>query len=255
MIITSINTEPVAEIPSIEPRARGATAPGCVPVLVGGVRGLSPELSGIVLASDLQAREVEGTNRHIGVVVAERVAAIARARGVAPERVGVILAGDLHTSDGLQRRFGVGDVTPVWDAFAQGFRWVTGVLGNVDRLPRKSRKRHRVLEANIENVDSLAVGGVGGIIGPAKMENRRPESEFVSDVRRVVDRSPDVLVLHEGPSVPGQGLRGSDSVRKALGEYSGLVVCGHNRWPIALTTLRQASVLNTDGRCVLLLAR
>ena len=243
---------PLADIPCVVPRARGATAEARVPVLGGRIDRLPGGLAGLVLASDLQAREAGGDNRPIGVVVAEEIERLARTRGLAPTEVGVILAGDLHTSESLHRRFGVGDVSAVWDAFAHHFRWVTGVLGNVDRLPRKARKRHSLLEGTLVRLDDLCIAGVSGIIGSSKMENRRQESVFLRELSRLVERRPDILVLHEGPSIPGLGLPGNDAVRQALREFTGLVVCGHNPWPRPLAPLRRARVLNTDGRCVLL---
>lgn len=252
MRITTIDSQPVVSVPCVLPRARGATAEGVIPVLCGRVARLPDALSALIVTSDLQAREVGPENRSIGVVIADTVAQIALERGLDPRRIGVLLAGDLYTSASLHRRFGVGDVSDVWDAFAERFRWVTGVLGNVDRLPRKARKRHRLLQGATLTLDSLRIAGVSGIIGSTKMENRRTESVFVREIERELSHRPDILVLHEGPSVPGAGLPGNDSVRRALHDFAGLVVCGHNQWPSPFATLRRASVLNVDSRCLLL---
>ncbi|MGB1015642.1 MAG: metallophosphoesterase [Nannocystaceae bacterium] len=239
------------EIPCVLPLARGGREVGAIPVLIGRMRGLPLGLAGLVMTSDLQAREVGPANRAIGAVVADTLANLSRKQGLNPQRVGVVLAGDLYTSATLHRRFGVGDVCDVWDAFAGHFRWVTGVLGNVDRLKKAARKRHKLLTGTTLTLDGLRIAGVSGIIGPNKMENRRPEAVFLRELARELDHEPDLLVLHEGPSIPGEKYRGSDAVRHALRSYTGTVVCGHNSWPHPLASLRSASVLNTDSRCIL----
>lgn len=160
-----------------------------------------------------------------------------------------------YTHPQLDKRFGVGDVSETWDAFADRFRWVTGVLGNVDRLPPGARKRHALLEGELRVFDGLRIAGVSGIIGDARLENRRPEPVVLRELERVLRTEPDLLVLHEGPSVPGEQLRGSEAVRRALRSFTGTVVCGHCTWPKPLAQLRRANVLNTDGRCVLLTSR
>jgi Icc protein len=172
--------------------------------------------------------------------------------GLRTRKIGVVLAGDLHTHSQLHKRFGVGDVGETWDAFADRFRWVTGVLGNVDRLSTAARKRHALLESELRVFDGLRVAGVSGIIGDARLENLRPQPVVLRDLDRVVRSDPDLLVLHEGPSVPGEGLRGSEAVRRALRSFAGTVVCGHCTWPKPRARLRAVEVLNTDGRCVLL---
>jgi len=251
MRIESIGSQPLLEIPCVLPLARGGRAAGTIPVFAGRLRGLPPGIAGLIVTSDLQARESGPANRAIGVVVADALEVLARNQGLDPRRIGVVLAGDLYTSRTLHRRFGVGDVSDVWDAFAGHFCWVTGVLGNVDRLKKTARRRHKLLTGTTLMLDGLCVAGVGGVIGPNKMENRRSETDFLRELAQVLDHEPDVLVLHEGPSIPGENLRGNDAVRYALRGYTGTVVCGHNQWPHPLASLRGASVLNTDSRCIL----
>ena len=252
MKVERIDSQPVLSIPCLVPRARGGSMESAIPVHLGRVDRLPGALSALIVTSDLQAREAAAENRSIGVVLAEALENLARERRMDPGRIGVILAGDLYTSATLHRRFGVGDVSEVWDGFAGRFRWVTGVLGNVDRLPKKARKRHQLLEGDTAIFDSLRIAGVSGIIGSPRMENRRPEAAFLREIAREIAREPDILILHEGPSVPGAGLRGNDAVRRALNDFAGLVVCGHNTWPHPMATLGRATVLNSDGRCLLL---
>lgn len=227
---------------------------GVISVLAGVVEDLPAGLEALVLTSDLQAREAAPGNRSMGVVMAEELAGWLARREVDAAAVGVVLAGDFYTKPDLAQRFGVGDVSDVWDAFAARFRWVTGVLGNVDRLPARARKRHRLLEGTSIVVDSLRIAGVSGIIGDARLENRRHEAEFLDDLNRVLGQDPDLVVLHEGPAA-GLERPGNERVRAALRDYRGLVVCGHQRWPSRLARLRGAAVVNTDSYCVVLSRR
>lgn len=259
MRIARIEPDPIAEIPCLVPQVRGRIAPGTVPVRVGRLEGgLPPPLAGLVLTSDLQAREPEGgrPGRPVGIAVAEALHRLGlEGRLPLARSLGVLLAGDLYTSPTLHQRFGHGDVTEVWDAFGERFRWVTGVLGNVDALPRRSRSRLALLDGDVVQRDGLSIGGVSGIAGPPKMPNRRPEPDFVETIARTLRKRPDILVLHEGPSVPRPALRGSEAVRRALRDAPcGLVVCGHDRWPGPLAHLRpDLQILNTDGSVVVLL--
>lgn len=63
-----------------------------------------------------------------------------------------------------------------------------------------------------------------------------------------------MLLLHEGPEVPGTNLRGNAVIREAVEPWSRLlVICGHCHWDAPLATLaRGTQVLNVDARAVLL---
>lgn len=257
MRIVGVEDRPWAEVPCVFPTARGGQSQGSIPILCARAKRMPAALGGVLLASDLQARELCTTTdrRPIGVVVAEFLEKFLYAKKLDAATFGVILAGDLYTSPTLHRRFGVGDISEVWDAFQARFRWVTGVLGNVDRMPKKARKRHLLLQGSSVELNGLKIAGISGIIGPSKMENRRPEREVLRELQKVLNLGPDILVLHEGPSIPGEGFRGSDAIRQALRDYAGTVVCGHNTWPQPLVSLRRACVVNTDGRCLIVRAR
>lgn len=255
MRIAAIAEAPALELPCLVPTGRGRTREERLPVLRGVVTGLPKELDGLLLASDLQAREVGPQRRPIGVALAEAIAAACPRWGLRARRIGAVLAGDLYTEPSLGKRFGVGDVTETWDAFADRFRWATGVLGNVDRLPPAARKRHALLDDRVEAFDGLEVGGVTGIIGDPRMENRRTEAAALRVFERLLRRRPALLVAHEGPAIPGGERRGNEAIRRVLRSFEGLVVCGHCRWPEPLAQLRSAQVVNTDGRCLLLTPR
>ena len=252
MKITALRDEPIAELPCRAPTGRGRSREERLPVLRGEIVGLPPALDGLLLTSDLQARESGPRGRPIGVALAEAIEPLCAAIGLRARHVGVILAGDLYTHPTLAKRFGVGDVSETWDAFAARFAWVTGVLGNVDRLPPAARRRLDLLDDEHRTFDGIRVAGVSGIIGDPRMENRRTEAEVLRALERLLRRDPELLVLHEGPAVPGEDRRGNEAIRRALRAYAGTVVCGHCRWPRPLARLRDAQVVNTDGRCLLL---
>ncbi len=252
MRVEYIESAPWIELPCVMPTARGGRQRTTFPIVRAKASGLPKQLEALVFASDLQAREDAESNRALGVIAAETLAKKLSIQKIHAQRVGVILAGDLYTSKTLHRRFGVGDVSDVWDAFSDRFRWVTGVLGNVDRLPRRARKCHHLLEGSSIELDGLKIAGVSGIIGSAKMENRRPEAEVLRELHKVLHSEPEILVLHEGPSIPGENCRGNDAIRQALRGFGGLVVCGHNTWPQPLQSLRRACVVNADSRVIVL---
>ena len=67
----------------------------------------------------------------------------------------------------------------------------------------------------------------------------------------------DILLLHEGPSIPRRGFRGSEEIAEYLeGMESGpgLVVCGHCYWeePLGEIPGKGIQVLNVDSRVVIL---
>ncbi len=75
-------------------------------------------------------------------------------------------------------------------------------------------------------------------------------------VRAGLRLRPDVLLLHEGPDLPAQGLAGRPAVRTALERADRaapnmLVVCGHCHWDVPIIELCSGvQVLNVDHRVV-----
>lgn len=67
---------------------------------------------------------------------------------------------------------------------------------------------------------------------------------------------PDVLVLHQGPSIEGVSRKSSESVAGLLQRAShppALCVCGHDHWARPLVDLPSGTrVLNVDHRVVIL---
>lgn len=203
------------------------------------------------------------TGALLGEVIAGDYARLAQSGRVPPpHRVGVLLAGDLYASAAADRRGASGDVVCVWRAFADRFRWVAGVAGNHDRFGSAAERSALVsspgvhlLDDEVVELDGLRIAGLGGIIGRAGRLLRRSPEDYDARLRRLVARSPDVVVLHESPAKSDAGLRGSAVVSSAVRGQPGVtVISGHCHWPQALAELDGTAVLNVDGRVALLTA-
>lgn len=280
MRICDIDERPFFELPCLNALGGGRIEETALPFIRARVDALPGAARAVVAVGDMQAREwvsgwraqlQSGQLRLLGETVAENLLALAR-DGVLPDpaHVGVLLAGDLYTPPQLDRRGKSGDVRSVWAAFARRFRWVAGVLGNHDTLggPEDGPPGDRVhiLDGQVHDLDGLRVGGVGGIIGSPSKLNRKTEAAFLAALERVVLAGSEIVVLHEGPDVPGRpNLLGSASIREHL-EFMAcwdagararrpLVVCGHSWWPAPLVELpSRVQVLKVDARVVVLVS-
>jgi hypothetical protein len=176
--IAALDDEPIDRLRYLNARPGGGTFTAELALVRASAAGLPPELDGLLLTGDLQARALDDRRLLLGEALAERYAALAAdGRVPPPDRVGVVLAGDLYAAPGADVRGASGCVVPVWEAFACRFRWVAGVLGNHDTLgdPVERQRfamlrRAHLLDGEVVVLDGLRVAGVGGIIGPATNE-------------------------------------------------------------------------------------
>lgn len=241
-----------------------------IPVQCAYVSWLPEGLDALLVTSDLQGYDSvlvpPEQRRLLGVVMAEACLEAA-ARGLMPPAAatGVVLPGDYWARPKLKRRGGIGDVDEVWEAFGTGFRWVVGVAGNHDHFDGEwrpgeafgARDELHVLDGDEVELDGLRIGGVSGIIGEPRKKKpfQREKRVQKAMIRERLAASPDILVLHEGPSLLHRGFRGRKSIRKALlgAESQPLVVCGHKNWRTPLGELEGGmQVLNVDSRAVVL---
>lgn len=259
-----------------------------MPILRGRVDALPSRLSALLVASDLQgvapSSTAGGALVLLGQVLAERLGALAD-EGLLPPpgQLGVLLCGDLYAAPAGDVRGATGDVRAVWRAFAAHARFVVGVAGNhdlfgpaqevertwarpgrerVDRGAARSTLRRfaaepgmHLLDGQVVELDDLRVGGVGGIIGNTRKPNRRECSDYLELLGQVLERQPDILVVHEGPDDPATGRRGNPEIRDFIeGTTTNLLVlCGHCHWPAPLAILAGGNqVLNADARAILL---
>ena len=256
MRLTSIEPQPFHEQEYWSSGPRGVPRQLSLPFLRARVaRGALKGCGGLLIISDTQGREhgPPEPGRLLGVAVAEELELMAEL-GMIPalDQLGVVLAGDLYDYPDLRKLGGSGEVGPVWDAFEQRCRWVVGVLGNHDLVEHASA--HQILDGDEVTRDGLTIGGVSGIVGRPDKPNRKTDADYMGLLKRVLRRSPELVVLHMGPDHPEKGFVGSESVRQTLAEarrFEGLVAFGHCHWPEALLSDGHAQLLNVDGRVVL----
>ncbi|MGL4609879.1 MAG: metallophosphoesterase family protein [Trueperaceae bacterium] len=264
MAILELETKPFHRIQFMNAGKRGGTVSEMLPLLRGRVDKLPDGLEALLLTSDLQGVvnvwQPRGT-RLLGEALATEYAMLAEEGTVPwPEKTGVILAGDFYSAPGGDERGASGDVRAVWQAFAERFRWVVGVEGNHDRFGTSKERdalmrlpNVHLLENDVVKLDNIVIAGVSGIIGDPSKPARRDEVEFVAALELVLEESPDILILHQGPNGHKQQ-RGSDLVREILLlQPPKLTVCGHVHWEEPLARMGEDSqVLNVDSRAVLL---
>ena len=225
---------------------------------------LPAELDALFVTSDLQGHVVaDGKQMLLGFAAADAVAAYCASRGIARERVGVLLAGDLFAFDDLERRGGLGDVRPVWRAFAARAAFVVGVAGNHDAFGRTpadllafgQEPGVHLLDAGTPGLPAsvecggLRIAGVSGIVGnPARAWRKTPD-DFLEAVAAAIATRPDVLLLHQNPALPGVRRDEMTRLTQLLAAAGrGLVVFGHAYSPNPRTTLGRCQVLATEGR-------
>lgn len=273
MKITRLNSYPTESVSYLNsmPRSRRPVAGmqgverNFLPITIGYAEGLPTDLQGLIIASDLQGKVKNPQTRELkllGEVLPEILSLVIEVElELNPLKFGVVLAGDMFAL--LEKRGGLGDVIPVWEAFRGEFKWVAGVAGNHDSFGEepedlvrfRQRANMHLLEGRVTKLDGLHLGGVSGIIGPTHKPNRLSPDDFIDQLLKVQAQSPQLIVLHEGPDVPDAGESGNSLVRECLemGE-PGLVVCGHRHWDEPLQTLKNGvQVLNSDARCFVLL--
>jgi 3',5'-cyclic-AMP phosphodiesterase len=264
MRIIEIQEKPIHRIQFLNAAKRGGVESQVLAITKARVDSLPNGLEAILVTGDLQGVVKVwqlGTTRLLGEALADEYIMLAR-EGLVPNpaNTGVLLAGDLYSAPDGAKRGASGDVRPVWQAFANHFRWVAGVQGNHDdfgsiqeRQELENHPRIHLIDFDVVMLEGLSVGGVGGVMGdPAKL-GRKEESEFLSGLELVLKSKPDVVVLHQGPT--GNELqRGSSLVTEAvLKNPVPLVVCGHVHWDEALATLgSKTQVLNVDMRAIIL---
>ncbi len=269
--IVALKPELLLEIPFLNAgRGAGSFYEDRLPLHEGFVDCLPEGIQAIIATADLQGRErfqdrkEQGPLRLLGEALAERLEAEILPRFGLPstQEIGVLLAGDFYTVPALDKRGGSGDVTAVWEAFADRFAFVAGVPGNHDTFgssvtpPRHLANRQSVhyLDGDIADIRGLTVAGLGGIIGSRNKLHRRSEEDYLQRLFEILEHQPDVLISHEGPDAPAQGYRGSTLVREMIEASSPtLVVRGHAHWQEPLAELPGGTqVLNVDARMIIL---
>lgn len=273
MKIVDLNTKPILTIPSVNVAPGGRRVEKRhIPLLHGRVDRLPRGINGLLITSDLQGFEKDALSKPVNertqlghVVAAEVDHFLGRHHSYPPAaEVAAFLCGDFFALPTLDKRGGLGNVENVWHDFAQRFHSVTGVAGNHDQF--NGRFTFEGVFTNSENITPLdgqmttlgdfKIGGVSGVIS---LIHQRPwyhlPLNFLHAINNLFKEQPDILLLHEGPSLTIAPHKGSLIVRQALYNVKNelLVICGHRHWPNPLLNLTESvQVLNVDSTVVLL---
>lgn len=230
---------------------------------------LPDDTDAIIVTADLQGREVFAKGRPhsfdglrlLGETLpAELADDILRDIGEFDRRrIGVFLAGDFYTVPALDKRGGSGDVTTVWEAFAEQFGWVVGVAGNHDTFgenrtkPRRLPANAHYLDGEVVRIGGLTIAGLGGIIGNPQRIQRRTEDDYLQCLEELLLQEPEILISHDGPDA-SYGQTGNSNVRYVIDQLPPpLLIRGHSHWYDPFATLASGTqVLNVDARVVVL---
>jgi 3',5'-cyclic-AMP phosphodiesterase len=268
MNIYNINNEPFHALPYRTAASGGGIQYSTFPLLHAEVDQLPDGCAALFVCSDLQGladiHQPDGviTSMLLGEVLAEELALLAESGTIPPtEQIGILLCGDLFVRPLLDARGGLGDVRPVWRAFARHFRWVAGTPGNHDSFGGASERKAFAAEPGIYlldgtamDLDGVQVAGLGGIIGNPEKPNRRDERTFLRTLDQLLREQPEILLLHQGPDAPELRLGGDPRIRQVLEQFpETLVLCGHMHWRQVIATLPGGlQVANLEARGLLL---
>jgi len=201
MKILNIEGQPFHEISYKSSGPSGKIRNSSLPFFRATVDKLPTGISSIVVTSDLQGREKNGTNRLLGELVAEELSLLQELEEI-PRVNLVILAGDLYDYPDCRKLGGTGDVTSVWNAFAHRFEQVVGVYGNHDTvIEEQLNKNVNILDCTSETFIDLKIGGISGIIGRIDRNQRKSEEHFKNELIKLITKKNDINVLHQGPMI------------------------------------------------------
>jgi len=254
MKISHIEETPFYEIAHLSSGRRGTVRHCRLPFYKVYVDRLPEGVSAIAVTSDLQGREDGEANRLLGEAVSEELRLLADV-GDIPHVNGVLLGGDLYDYPDCHKLGGSGDVTTVWNAFANDFEHVIGVHGNHDMVDDAALSGSvHVLDGNAVDCMGLKVGGVSGVIGSVNRNQRKSEADFCLMLKNVLKKDADMIVLHQGPDEPASGRIGEPAIRQLLEQHGeSLVIFGHCYWDDPYAEIGKHQILNVDSRVFLLL--
>jgi Icc-related predicted phosphoesterase len=243
-VIVSIEPKPFQELRYLNASRRGRAEVARLPFHRGRAE-LPAAWDALVVASDLQGIATPAWGEPaalLGVSVARAIEEMDLGRVV------VVLAGDLYSVPEANKRGGFGDVSSVWEAFANVGE-VIGVAGNHDDVSRVAHGT--LLDGDVVELDGVRMGGVGLVIGNEEKPGRRGTEEQLERLYEAM--LCDVLVMHEGPRLDDDR-DGSEAVRDAIEDARmKLVICGHRPWSEPLARIGRATqVLNAHERVMVL---
>ena len=247
MKIIEIENKPFYNITFNSSGSRSKTKTLILPFYKVIVDELPEGITSFVATSDLQGREKSWKKRLVGELVAEELEILEDLKEI-PKINFILLAGDLYDYPECHKLGGTGDVTRVWNAFAQKFPYVIGVHGNHDIVEdEKLLPNISILDGNSINKYDINIGGVSGIIGKVNKNQRKSEEDFYKALTKVTKKRNDIIILHQGPNDEENKQKGDPLIREHLEKNgSGLLIFGHCHWSKPFINIGKNQVLNVD---------
>ena len=185
----------------------------------------------------------------VGLVIPDNLKALLLERKISSEKVLALLCGDLF---GTTKRGGSGEVTNIWENFENTFGKVVGVLGNHDIL--QADASFHLLDGNIISFEGLQIGGISGVIGNPKKVNRKDPNTYRLLLTGILQKKPDIVIIHECPEVTTDSLPGREDLARWLKESrNGTFICtGHVPWNVLMADIPPHKILNIEQRVVIL---
>lgn len=233
-----------------------------LPVYFGTVDYLPVNLDALIISSDLQGNIKKNDK---DVLLGEELPDFLKLLiekeypAISCNNIGAILCGDLYAT--LNKRGGLGDVRNVWREFNNKFKWVCGVAGNHDCFGSKIEFNRFKKEPDINfieygdiKIDELEIGGLSGIIGPVRKLFRVDEREYLSNLKKLLLKRLDFIVLHESPSSSEYEFQGNQKIEKEiLQSYPTLIFSGHSHWEKPIVELKNGTkIVNVDKKVLIL---
>lgn len=270
MRVVDLDASPIFTVSHRNAKHRRGQQDAEFPTFRARVDSLTSDLDALFVTSDLQGRCFRGSDSPdslLGLGFAESLHLYCIDIGLDARRVGVVLGGDLFAHADLTRLGGNGDVREVWRAFAAEFAYVAGVAGNHDSFGASPRDlasfacedRIHLLDPSTPGLrgsvatHGMRIAGVSGVVGDPARPWRKSEEEFRAALSLMLEESPDLLVLHQNPSLTSTARPGSIALRELLASSRPtLVAFGHSYSPDPLIEIGSTQLLATEGRAFLL---
>jgi len=246
-----ITVEEPTLLHEIEYRSSGSSSPRDLTLGISTVRYTTTNkfAPSFLAAADLQGREKHDSNRLLGELAAEEIIALQELE-VLPQFDFCTLCGDFYDYPDLRKLGGTGDVTSAINALSETASKTYAVLGNHDEVQENElRPEVQILDGDVAKTDSFTIGGVSGVVGDPKRNNRKTEAEFLAAVQRCSNSRTDILLLHQGPEGPTEAERGLGAVNDVLKKRSNLLVMfGHCHWSQPFHSEGRNLFCNVDAR-------
>ena len=195
----------------------------------------------------------------MGEYVAEEIA-ILQEMGELPSFDLCLLCGDFYDYPDLRKLGGTGDVTPALNALSHLAPKTLAVLGNHDQVVEADlRSTIKILDGHMVETAAFTVGGVSGIVGNPKRNNRKSEADFLKAIRTTFRQTNahcsnsrvDLLLLHQGPRGETAQEKRLISINQQLMTRSELLILfGHCHWDRAFYREGKNLFCNVDAKVI-----